>query len=51
MKTVRDIFFEIGIPCNECKHLHYTLCEFTRLCATRVHMFELARYMVLRGEY
>ncbi|HRR76961.1 MAG TPA: hypothetical protein P5191_09155 [Ruminococcus sp.] len=46
MKTVDDIYNEIGIPCYYCKHAFSELC----ICLL-ANMVEIAADMVLRGEY
>lgn len=50
MKTVDDIYEEIGIPCYYCKHAFTPQCTD---CAdpTLWYMCDIAEDMILRGEY
>lgn len=51
MKTVDDIYNEIGIPCYYCKHAFSELCICKCIKPLLDNMVEIAADMVLRGEY
>ena len=51
MKTVVDIYNEIDIPCNYCKHLFSKKCARKCINTLLAKMCELSEDMILRGEY
>lgn len=51
MKTVDDIYNEIGIPCYYCKNVFSVLCIVKCINPLLDNMVEIATDMVLRGDY
>lgn len=51
MKTAKDIYDEIGIPCCYCKYAFTPPCAANCIDLTLHYMREIAENMVLDGEY
>lgn len=51
MKTAKDIYNEIGIPCYYCKYAFTPLCAVRCIDLTLHYMCEIAENMVLDGDY
>ncbi|GEM_PF-2769804 len=51
MKTVEDIYKEIGIPCYYCKYAFSPECNGNCINPLLCYMCDIADDMVLKGEY
>lgn len=51
MKTVDDLYEEIGIPCYYCKHAFTPQCTNCVTDSILWHMCNIADDMILKGEY
>lgn len=51
MKTIDDIYTEIGIPCYYCKYAFTSFCKTECINLTVWYMCEIAENIVLDGGY